>query len=422
MNIAIGKIGRSSYFDKNNWSIYAGDDSPYIIYTTLAKAFPQHNFYMLGGNDLDRIKKSTMSSGFNFKPKNVIDIPNNIIDIYHKAKDLSKKNKTDICDEVINVLNKENIHIDFGIIMQGPDFSVSVPNKGTVHIKDHNKICSVLDMAKNYCAPIIHAINVLKFPYINVNEDPRYVPVSAKDIHHDEEVILSQINVKKPYKRRKGYFGDSKILRDIILNYEYAGIERMFLADKKKVDFSNPDNIIVNGKTLKKSNEFVMALNESEDRMEFLKNNVFKYRPDQIVYGKWNEKTIKGYEKNFECKGIIEMEDLMFQTKFTYVPPFEKRLTNFVTQKVWKMLYYGIIPFWDKKSYDTDNLYHFMPDYFKVSSAKEMWDKIDYLNTHEDEYRKYLKIYYDLLEDKYFNGDFIVETFKPYIERYESRG
>ena len=196
----------------------------------------------------------------------------------------------------------------------------------------------------------------------------------------------------------------------------------MFLADKKKVDFSNPDNIIVNGKTLKKSNEFVMALNESEDRMEFLKNNVFKYRPDQIVYGKWNEKTIKGYEKNFECKGIIEMEDLMFQTKFTYVPPFEKRLTNFVTQKVWKMLYYGIIPFWDKKSYDTDNLYHFMPDYFKVSSAKEMWDKIDYLNTHEDEYRKYLKIYYDLLEDKYFNGDFIVETFKPYIERYESRG
>ena len=103
MNIVIGKIGRSSYFDKNNWSIYAGDDSPYIIYTTLAKAFPQHNFYMLGGNDLDRIKKSTMSSGFNFKPKNVIDIPNNIIDIYHKAKDISKKNKTDICDEIINV-------------------------------------------------------------------------------------------------------------------------------------------------------------------------------------------------------------------------------------------------------------------------------------------------------------------------------
>ena len=58
MNIAIGKIGRSSYFDKNNWSIYAGDDSPYIIYTTLAKAFPQHNFYMIGGNDLDRIKGS----------------------------------------------------------------------------------------------------------------------------------------------------------------------------------------------------------------------------------------------------------------------------------------------------------------------------------------------------------------------------
>jgi hypothetical protein len=61
-----------------------------------------------------------------------------------------------------------------------------------------------------------------------------------------------------------------------------------------------------------------------------------------------------------------------------------------------------------------------MPDYFKVSSAQEMWEKIDYLNSHEDEYRKYLKIYYDLLEDKYFNGDFIVETFKPYIEKYDN--
>ena len=53
-----------------------------------------------------------------------------------------------------------------------------------------------------------------------------------------------------------------------------------------------------------------------------------------------------------------------------------------------------------------------------VLVPKEMWDKIKYLNEHPDEYKKYLKQYYDLLEDKYFNGDFIVETFKPYFDKY----
>ena len=105
----------------------------------------------------------------------------------------------------------------------------------------------------------------------------------------------------------------------------------------------------------------------------------------------------------------------MWESKFTFIPCFQKRLTNFVTQKVWKMIYYGIIPFWDKNNYDTDNIYKEIPDYFKVKTPKEMWDKIEYLNLHEEEYKKYLKIYYNLLEDKYFNGDFIVDVFKQYL-------
>ena len=40
MNIAIGKIGRFSYFDPKSWSIYAGDDSPKIIFSELARRFP----------------------------------------------------------------------------------------------------------------------------------------------------------------------------------------------------------------------------------------------------------------------------------------------------------------------------------------------------------------------------------------------
>ena len=57
MNIAIGKFGRSCFFDKSRWSIYAGDDSPYIFYTTLAKRFPEHKFYFIGGNDINKCRE-----------------------------------------------------------------------------------------------------------------------------------------------------------------------------------------------------------------------------------------------------------------------------------------------------------------------------------------------------------------------------
>ena len=107
----------------------------------------------------------------------------------------------------------------------------------------------------------------------------------------------------------------------------------------------------------------------------------------------------------------------MWQSMFTFVPSFMKSRKNFVTQKVWKMMYYGIIPFWDKNTYDTDNLFSDLPDFFKVENPDEMWKRIRFLMENPDEYKKYLKIMYDLLEDKYFNGDFIDEVFNPLIEK-----
>ena len=81
------------------------------------------------------------------------------------------------------------------------------------------------------------------------------------------------------------------------------------------------------------------------------------------------------------------------------------------------MMYYGIIPFWDKNTYDTDNLFSDLPDFFKVENPDEMWKRIHFLMENPDEYKKYLKIMYDLLEDKYFNGYFIDEVFNPLIEK-----
>ena len=54
MNIAIGKSGRSCYFNEERWSIYAGDDSPKIIYFEIARQNPQHTFYLIGASDFTK--------------------------------------------------------------------------------------------------------------------------------------------------------------------------------------------------------------------------------------------------------------------------------------------------------------------------------------------------------------------------------
>lgn len=416
MNIGIGKFGRSMKFDKSTWNIYAGDDSPKIIYFELAKRHPEHTFYILNPSDFTKYKQKYEGKEY---------IPDNIVDLYYDAKHNYPyrydhgKTKSDIIEHsyeaLVNAAKDKNVKIDLGLFMQGMDFAFSVPEVGL--LRKDGKEARMLDCAMSYCGNLIYFINYQGFKWYNINEDPRYLPYDAFDILNDEEYVFSQVNKTIPIKRIVGYGEDSLKQRDLNLEFKYSGIEKMFLAEKPKIDFSDPTHIQVGDNVYQKNNDFIMTLNEGPSRRQFIENWILKFRPDTKIYGRWkDEKTLKAHPDTFICKGILEIEDLMWSSKFTFVPCFNKSITNFLTQKVYKSIYYGIIPFWDKNTYDTDNIYKEIPDYFKVESPEEMWEKIDYLNSHEDEYRKYLKIYYDLLEDKYFNGDFIEDTFGPVLK------
>ena len=80
MNIAIGKFGRSMYFDESSWSIYAGDDSPKIVYLELARKHPNDTFYILGASDFTKWKER--NTGF-FAEE---EVPENIVDVWNSAK------------------------------------------------------------------------------------------------------------------------------------------------------------------------------------------------------------------------------------------------------------------------------------------------------------------------------------------------
>lgn len=108
---------------------------------------------------------------------------------------------------------------------------------------------------------------------------------------------------------------------------------------------------------------------------------------------------------------MVEMEDKMFNTKYTLVIPLNKKHPEFVTQKTYSMIYYGIIPFWCKTDYDTNNIYNKIPDYIKVETPEELYQKINELENNKELYKSILNQLYDLLEDKYFSDEIIYEMF-----------
>lgn len=429
MNIAIGKFGRCMYFDESSWSIYAGDDTPKIVYLELARKHPEDTFYIIGASDFSRWKEK--NGGF-FADE---DVPENIVDLWNDAKNAvgakynfgmkgySKlmlykevgKEPWRVLDEYVETLG---LRFDMGIFMQGPDCRISVMGK---HIPCRNKkghFSQCLMMSALYNGPMRHLINRYRFPWYNVIEDPRYLPTQDVDVIHHEEFNLSQCNDTYQKATMDYYEQDPETYRPKPFVLRYCKTERLFLRKLQRVDFTNPDSIRVGKRTYQKKTPFIMTLNDGYDRLGFLEHWVLEKMPDCKVYGKWSAEAKDKHPGVFIEKGIVEIQDKMWEAMFTFVPAFTKSRKNFVTQKVWKMMYYGIIPFWDKNTYDVENLFKDLPDFFKVDSPKQMWERIDFLLQNPDEYKKYLAIIYRLLEDKYFNGEFIDEIFNPLIEKH----
>ena len=84
MNIVIGKIGKAIKF--KNLQINTGDDSSMILFSTMARMLPEHNFYFCGPNDLPKLSEA----GYNyiFPNKNVHSMYVKYDLLYPNDKDL----------------------------------------------------------------------------------------------------------------------------------------------------------------------------------------------------------------------------------------------------------------------------------------------------------------------------------------------
>lgn len=434
MNIAIGKISKSVRFDKEYRKAGKGDLAPMACFISLAKKYPQHKFYVIGSSDLRETAKDAETRKLNEIPDNIIDLGT----IAHNRFAVSKKEKKSIggfgsfmkkndsetfdymCEYTVDEIKKQGLVFDFGIFFLGPDCTTATPfcyNVGVYEKTGKKQFLQNLEMTANYSAPIIHSINTFKFPYIFVNEDPRYAPMVIKDILNDEQCFLSHLNKDCTVKRVLGYYDESlKTRREHVEHFIYSGIERTSLMFLKKYDFRNKEDFVVEGKHYKKDGFIFVACNESPSRFNNIKNWILDMYPNVPIYGRWTDETIKGYEDRFINKPMAYLQDEMWRAKYTYIPGFFDKMTNFVTIKIWEMCIYGILPLFDKTKYDTDHCVP-VPEFLRCSSPAEMKEKIETLEADPVLYQKYLNDIYQLINDDYFNGEFNCKVFAPIFEK-----
>jgi hypothetical protein len=143
-------------------------------------------------------------------------------------------------------------------------------------------------------------------------------------------------------------------------------------------------------------------------------------RTDIKVYGVWSEDFTKAYPDMFEEKRISDAHDQFLRTKYTIIPPPHKPTGNFVTQKFWKMVQYGIVPFFHPK-YDTDKLFP-VPSILRINSPEQMYERMTYLDNNPDEYQKIKDFMWSLLPDELFNGDFIYGQIQKQLRNHVGFG
>lgn len=379
MNIAIGKFGKSILFNPDKWGMVGGDEAPSSFYKQLAKRHPNHNFYLIGKNDL----KSKV-------------IYKNLINLWDGFD--AKKDKGYIW--LLKKVQKLGLKFDCGIFFMGPLGNVNIPNFSFI-LKDNSTYAKVLAMFENYAAPMIMFLNKTNIPYFTISEDPRYIPSQARDLINVEKFALSQFN--KTIKTRR--IKSEKEITTMVYHdvpYYYSKVETIFMMNRKK-EF--------NEFIKKKDINFAIYMHGNPERFEVIKEWFIDKKNPVKVYGDWKEHE-EQYPETFIHKPMSEMMDRIHRTKYTLI--LGRRYSDFVTQKFWESIHFGIVPF--VYNYDSSNLLP-IPSILRVNSVERMHRVMKFLEDNPEKYERLIKHFDKVLDDGFYNGNIVCDIVSESVEK-----
>ena len=397
MNILISKLDIARFTKcPDKMKTYGGFDVAALMLLNIVKEYPQHTFYYIGSNDI---------SEFENKPSNLIDIETPIKDINRKCKGLEKY------EVAINYCKDSDLTFDFALYWYCRFTNIAKYKDGYISAKGTPRKLRQCEKGLSHIMAVPKEFNIPVYYMIDDVTELKQIPYDMDK----PAAIWTQCNGTTTYQHYTS--PDNPVREKIQFPISYKPIERLWLLGKNKVDWRGYN----------KTNEFIVTCNapsdQTLDKFFYIKKWVLDVFDNATIYGRWTctkamatEISKNNAAHRFVERGMCEMEDLMFNTKYTIVIPPSKKYPEFVTQKVYSMLYYGIIPFWCKYDYDKDNLYNEFPDFIKVETPEELIEKINYLNNNTEEYKKLLYQLYNLLEDKYFDNRIIHELFDEILD------
>lgn len=432
MNIAIGKLGKSVKFNMNSWSAAGGDNEAPKLYTKLFHLNPNVNFYLIGGNDFRTLSE---------KEQNRINQHGNVFDVYGGFRDFEKTydyNATEfnriaraakpprkgsmLVDHILNWTRTSGIKIDRGIFFGGPTGTVNVMGYST-RMKEENELGLGQEFLAIYAGPILAFLNETKIPWDMIVNDPKFFPWHARDMFHGPARILSQYNETLEIFRKPSYEKSSPVVYETFTG-RYAAVEKIFLIDlirgkndeESRLEMHRSGtlaDVFADDTTdrLEKTIKFMIVCNRSKgpERYNLLKEGILDHVKDVDIYGRWDgEPRVEGDPRFKGPLPFLKLQKMLKNVKYTYCIPIKP---GWCTAKFWEMAHYGIIPF-VHPSYDEQNNIG-IPEYCRVSSAKELNEKIEELENNEDKYLELRSTIENMITDKDYSGETLNKLFFP---------
>lgn len=385
MNVVIGKIGRSIYFDRKKWRDAAGNNEAPVLFSAIAKLNPQNTYYLIGKSDFGRVSESVRKEWFPH---------GNVIDCWEGFNP-----KTD--DPTTWIWNKlKDIHIDYGII-HGGMVSLSIPNRiycldRKTGKPDYTKLRQPIMSLVNYVSPITYYLNESKINWLTITSDGRYMPLPARDIINPEKISLGVREGVVEIERMKSYDDQETMVKHRV-ELRYGAAEFQYLLDPKHNTFRHNKP-----KTQKVALFFHQY--DNKKRIKAIKEIIDVFDDDEIVvYGKWDEVGPK-------FKGPVtfeELQEILPSVKYTFCYPI---IEGDISGKFVEAIYNKIVPFFHH-TYDKDRLlvkYWNVPEWLYVKSGQEMKEKVEILERNPEAYNRLVSRLHSItLREDLKNGEYI---------------
>ena len=364
-NILIWKFGKHISFDPSKWGMVGGDSESAILISCMAQCYPNVNFYIASRNDFDKINSHT---------KNAINKNSNVFNIWERYD-----SQVDNQSWIEKYVESNNIKLDFGLFYGGPSSGCTIPDSMYL-ITEPDKTATPMSSSKRSVGIITKFLNDSRLPYVEIGEDPRYLPVQAKDLfNRSKKILCVKEDMTFSIEHIKNYLSRKMIETEIPCSD--VGHSYMFLMNEDKNDLLKEPG---DRKTrINVAMHCTASQDGSVDKWNLVKNFILDPFPETFIYGKWDEKIIAGQHQNqFKEIPMTDLHDVMYDTKYTLAIGGSK--TWGTQSKFWKMLMFGIIPFLDP---DNENIFG-APEFIETESAEDFIKKISFLENNHEEYVK----------------------------------